>query len=50
VLWTIAVILLALWVLGMAMSYTASGLIHFLLAASLVIIAFRLIFRRSVAS
>jgi Family of unknown function (DUF5670) len=42
-LWTICVILLALWLLGLVTSYTAGGLIHILLVVALVIIVFRLI-------
>src|ERR1017187_3890884 len=42
-LWTICVILLVLWALGMATSYTAGGLIHVLLAVALVVVIFRLI-------
>jgi hypothetical protein len=42
-LWTICVILLVLWALGMATSYTAGGLIHILLVLAMVIVVFRLI-------
>lgn len=42
-LWTICVILLILWALGMVTSYTAGGLIHILLVAALVVVVFRLI-------
>jgi hypothetical protein len=42
-LWTICVILLVLWALGMATSYTAGGLIHILLVIALVVMAIRLI-------
>jgi hypothetical protein len=41
-LWTICVILLVLWALGMVTSYTASGLIHILLVVALVIMVIRL--------
>lgn len=41
-LWTICVILLILWALGMATSYTASGLIHILLVVAVVIMLIRL--------
>lgn len=47
-LWTICIILLVLWALGMATSYTASGLIHILLVVALVIMVFRLIQGRRV--
>ena len=42
-LWTLCVILLVLWALGMATSYTASGLIHILLVVALVVMVIRLI-------
>jgi hypothetical protein len=41
-LWTICVILLVLWALGLATSYTAGGLIHILLAIALIVIVIRL--------
>ena len=41
-LWTICVILLVLWGLGMATSYTAGGLIHVLLVVGLIVLVFRL--------
>ena len=47
-LWTICVILLVLWALGMATSYTAAGLIHILLVIALVVMVFRLLQGRSV--
>ena len=37
-LYTIAVILLILWVLGLVSSYTMGGLIHVLLVVALVVI------------
>ena len=42
-LWTICIILLVLWALGMATSYTAGGLIHLLLVVAVVVLVFRLI-------
>lgn len=42
-LYTIAVILLVLWLLGMVTSYTASGLLHILLVVALVMVLFRVI-------
>ena len=42
-LWTIAVILLALWLLGMVSSYTIGGLIHVLLVIAIVMMLVRLI-------
>jgi len=47
-LWTICVILLVLWALGMATSYTAGGLIHVLLVIGLIILVIRLIQGRRV--
>ena len=42
-LWTICIILLVLWALGMATAYTASGLIHILLVVAVVVMLIRLI-------
>jgi uncharacterized membrane protein YtjA (UPF0391 family) len=42
-LWTICLILLILWALGMVTSYTAGGLIHILLVVGLVVLVIRLI-------
>ena len=42
-LWTICVILLILWALGMATSYTAGGLIHILLVVAVIVLLFRVI-------
>jgi hypothetical protein len=42
-LYTIAVILLILWVLGLATSYTMGGLIHILLVIAIVMVVFNLI-------
>jgi len=42
-LWTICLILLVLWALGLATSYTAGGLIHILLVVAVVVMVFRLI-------
>jgi hypothetical protein len=43
VLWTIFVILLVLWALGMATSYTDGGLIHVLLVVAVVVLLFNLL-------
>jgi hypothetical protein len=37
-LWTIAVILLVLWLLGLVTSYTMGGLLHILLVIAIVIV------------
>jgi len=42
-LWTIAVILLVLWALGLVTSYTLGGFIHILVVAAVVLILVRLI-------
>jgi Family of unknown function (DUF5670) len=48
-LWTIAVVLLILWLLGMVSSYTLGGFIHILLVLAIVAVLIRLIQGRSVA-
>jgi len=47
-LWTIAVILLVLWLLGLVSSYTMGGLIHVLLVIAIVMVLVRLIQGRRV--
>jgi len=42
-LWTIAVILGVLWLLGLITSYTMGGLIHILLVVAVIMIAVNLI-------
>ena len=42
-LWTIFVILLILWLLGMISSYTLGGFIHLLLLIALVVVVIRII-------
>lgn len=42
-LWTIIIILLLLWLLGVITSYTLSGFIHILLVVALIVILVRLI-------
>lgn len=42
-LWTIAVILLVLWALGLVSSYTLGGFIHILLVVAIVIVLVRVI-------
>lgn len=48
-LWTIFVILLVLWLLGLVSSYTMGGFIHVLLVIAVVILVIRLISGRPVA-
>ena len=42
-LYTIALVLLILWVLGLVTSFTAGGLLHLLLVIALVMIIYQLI-------
>ena len=42
-LWTIFVILLVLWLLGLVSSYTLGGFIHILLVVALVVLAINVI-------
>jgi hypothetical protein len=46
-LWTIFVILLVLWLLGMVSSYTLGGFIHILLVIAIVVLLLRVISGRS---
>jgi uncharacterized membrane protein YtjA (UPF0391 family) len=47
-LWTIAVILGVLWLLGLVTSYTMGGLIHILLVVAIIVIVVNLLRGRSV--
>ncbi|MCY7362790.1 MAG: lmo0937 family membrane protein [Ignavibacteria bacterium] len=47
-MWTIFVILLVLWLLGMVTSYTMGGFIHILLVIAIVVVLVRLIQGRKV--
>ena len=42
-LWTIFVILLVLWLLGMVSSYTLGGFIHLLLVLAIVVVLINII-------
>ncbi|MCX6061649.1 MAG: lmo0937 family membrane protein [Campylobacterales bacterium] len=42
-LWTIAVILIVLWALGLVTSYTLGGFIHVLLVVAIIVILIRVI-------
>lgn len=42
-LWTIALILLVLWLLGMITSFTLGGFIHVLLVIAVIVVVIRLI-------
>ncbi len=47
-LWTIAVVLLVLWILGFVTSNTMGGLIHILLVVAVVLVLVRVISGRTV--
>jgi hypothetical protein len=47
-LWTIAVILVILWLLGLVSSYTMGGFIHILLVIAIIIVLVRVIQGRSI--
>ena len=42
-LWTIAVILVILWLLGLVPSYTLGGFVHILLVLAIIVILIRVI-------
>jgi hypothetical protein len=42
-LWTIFVVTLVLWLLGLVTSYTLGGMIHLLLVIAVVVLVFQLI-------
>ncbi len=48
-LWTIFVILLVLWLVGLVSSYTLGGFIHLLLVAAVVVLILQLITGRRAA-
>jgi hypothetical protein len=47
-LWTVAVILLVLWALGLVTSYTMGGFIHVLLVVAIVVVLINVIQGRKV--
>ena len=47
-LYTIVLILLVLWVLGLVSSYTMGGLIHILLVVAIVVVLLRVIQGRKI--
>ncbi len=49
-LWTIAVVLGILWLLGLVSSYTMGGFIHILLALAIITVLIRVIQGRRVLS
>ncbi len=42
-LYTIALVLLILWVLGLVTSFTAGGLLHILLVVAIVVVIYQLV-------
>ena len=42
-LWAIAVILVAMWLLGMITSYTIGGFVHILLVVAIIVVLVRVI-------
>lgn len=47
-LWTIALVLLILWALGLVSGYTMSGFVHVLLVIALIVVLVRVISGRRV--
>ncbi len=47
-LWTIAVVLVVLWALGLVSAYTMGGFIHVLLVLAIIIVIIRVIQGRKV--
>lgn len=47
-LWTIAIILVVLWLLGLLTSFTLGGFIHVLLVIAVIVIVIRLLQGRKV--
>jgi len=47
-LWTICIVLIVLWLLGMVTSYTMGGLIHILLVVAIIVVLVRIIQGRRV--
>jgi hypothetical protein len=48
-LWTLVLVLLVLWALGLATSYTLGGLLHVLLVVAVIAAVFQLVSGRRVA-
>jgi hypothetical protein len=48
VLWTIFVILVVLWLLGLVTSYTLGGFVHILLVLAVIVLVIRLLQGRRV--
>jgi hypothetical protein len=48
-LWTLVLVMLVLWALGLATSYTLGGLLHLLLVVAVIAAIFQLVSGRRVA-
>ena len=48
-LWTITVILIILWLLGLVSSYTMGGFVHVLLVVAIIIVLVRVIQGREIS-
>ena len=48
-LWTLALVLLVLWMLGLVTSYTMGGLVHVLLVVALVVVVIQILQGRRIA-
>jgi hypothetical protein len=48
-LWTIAVILIVLWLLGLVSSYTMGGFIHILLVVAIIVVLLNVIRGRRIS-
>jgi hypothetical protein len=48
-LWTLAVVLIVLWLLGLLTSYTMGGIIHALLVIAIIVVLFQVIQGRRIA-
>lgn len=48
-LWTIATVLVVLWLLGMVSSYTMGGFVHLLLLLAVVVVLIRVIQGRRIS-
>jgi hypothetical protein len=49
-LWTIAMLLVILWLLGLVSSYTMGGFIHVLLVIAIILVLLRVIQGRRIAA
>lgn len=47
-LWTICIVLIVLWLLGIVTSYTMGGLIHILLVIAIIVVLVRIIQGRKI--